>query len=134
LGPLFDITIPNSLPGFELPEDSATKMEKIWPAGTEAAREVLRRFLTTTFRLGQLDANPLYKGAITANKSGSRLGRYHQDRDMADRDSSSRMSPYLSAGVICARELVREVMRFEGASKVNVSGESGPGVWVKELG
>lgn len=134
LSPLFDITIPHAIHGFELSEEQATKMEEAWPAGTDTARDILLRFLTTKFRVGQLDVSPLNRGAQTVSKNETRLGRYDQDRDMADRDSSSRMSPYLSAGVISVRELIRETMRFEGVKKVNVSRESGPGVWVQEIG
>lgn len=109
-------------------------MEELWPAGIDVAREVLHRFLTTKFRIGLLDASPLKKGALTISKNGTRMGRYSKDRDFADRDSSSRISPYLSSGVISIRELIRETMKFEGRSKVNVDRESGPGTWVSELG
>jgi deoxyribodipyrimidine photo-lyase len=129
---LFNVTIPNAVPGFEL--EDAAQMEEIWPAGTDVAREVLHRFLTTKYRTTQIDVSPISKGAQTVSKDQSRLGRYHEDRDKADRDSSSRLSPYLSAGVISARELVRETMKFLGVKKVDVSRENGDGVWVQEIG
>ncbi|KAG8834885.1 hypothetical protein FRC17_006630 [Serendipita sp. 399] len=130
-GPLFDITIPNHIPGYEL--EDVERMEVLWPAGTDVAREMLTRFLTTKYRVGQLDAALLGKGAQTVKSKETRLGRYAEDRDMADRDSSSRLSPYLSAGVISVRELIRETMKFQGVKKVNVERDNGGGVWVSEI-
>ena len=118
-------------------------MEELWPAGSEAAQQILHRFVSQKYRVGQLDASPLNKGGVTVlgkgamagkGKNETRLGRYHQDRDMADRDSSSRISPYLSSGVISIRELIRETMRFLGVKKVDVSRDNGAGCWVTELG
>ncbi|PVF94744.1 hypothetical protein CPB86DRAFT_867531 [Serendipita vermifera] len=132
LGPLFEITIPNSLPGFEL--EDAAKMEELWPAGTEAARDILHRFLATKYRKGQLDVSPLNKGSVTVDKKDTRLGKYGENRAKVDGDTSSRISPYLAAGVISVRELVRESMKFLGVKKVNVERENGAGVWVQEIG
>lgn len=138
---LFDITVPHTILGFEL--EDAEKMEQIWPAGTDAARQILQRFVSQKHRVGQLDVSPLNRGGITVlgkgamagkGKNQTRLGQYHQDRDMADRDSSSRISPYLSSGVISIRELIRETMRFLGVKKVDISKENGAGCWVTELG
>ncbi|CAG8585406.1 10581_t:CDS:2 [Acaulospora colombiana] len=125
IGPLFEITIPNSIPGFEL--EDASKMEELWPAGTEAAREILHRFLTTKYRKGQLDVSPLNRGAATVDKKDTRLAQYGDNRAKVDGDTSSRISPYLSAGIISARELVRESMEFLGVKKVNVERENGAG-------
>lgn len=129
---LFERTLPKSIPGFELEDQE--KMEELWPAGTDAARDVLFAFLNTRYRVGHLDKPTLLSGAKTASKPDARLGRYHQDRNMADRDSSSRLSPYLAAGVISARELVRETMKFLNVTKVDVTRENGAGVWVQEIG
>jgi deoxyribodipyrimidine photo-lyase len=118
-------------------------MEQLWPAGTDAAREILRRFVSQKCRIGQLDVSPLNKGGINVlgkgamagkGKGDTRIGRYSQDRDMADRDSSSRISPYLASGAISIRELIRETISFLGVKKVDVSKENGPGFWVTELG
>jgi len=139
--PLFDITIPHAIPGFEL--EDAEKMEELWPAGYDAAREILQRFVSQKHRVGQLDGSPLNKGGINVlgkgamagkGKGETRIGRYNQDRDMADRDSSSRVSPYLASGVISIRELIRETLRFLGGEKVDTSKENGPSFWVSELG
>jgi deoxyribodipyrimidine photo-lyase len=139
--PLFDITIPHAIPGYELEDEE--RMEQLWPAGTAAAREILHRFVSHKCRIGQLDVSPLNKGGVNVlgkgamvgkGKGDTRIGRYNQDRDTADRDSSSRISPYLASGVISIRELIRETIRFLGVKKVDVSKENGPGFWVTELG
>jgi deoxyribodipyrimidine photo-lyase len=46
-------------------------------------------------------------------------------------------SPYLSAGVISARECVRAVMRMTGAKKIDVGktgAGTGAGRWLQEIG
>jgi deoxyribodipyrimidine photo-lyase len=139
--PLFDIAIPHAIPGYEL--EDRERMEELWPAGTDAAREILHRFVSQKHRIGQLDKSPLNKCGVSVLENGTmaskskgdtRIGRYNQDRDTADRDSSSRISPYLASGVISIRELIRETMRFLDVKKVDASKENGPGVWVTELG
>jgi hypothetical protein len=53
--------------------------------------KMLRRFLRTTSRHTQLGlADPLYEGAETSGKK-SRAMVYKDDRDRADRDSTSRL-------------------------------------------
>jgi len=58
---------------------------------------------------------------------------YKSDRDKADRDTTSRLSPYLSAGVISARELVRATMRILRSRKVESSRDHSVGMWVQEI-
>jgi deoxyribodipyrimidine photo-lyase len=71
----------------------------------------------------------------TSTIKDSRIYTYNDSRDRGDKDSTSRMSPYLSAGVISVRECVRGAMNIRGvlddAGKV-VSG-GGAGRWVMEL-
>ena len=74
------------------------------------------------------------QGEATGKNGSSRLGVYHKERDLADRDSSSGLSPYLAAGVISARELVRETMKVMKSEKIVVGKDSGVGVWVQEIG
>lgn len=70
-----------------------------------------------------------------ATTKNSRIFTYNDARDKSDCDSTSRMSPYLSAGVISVRECVRRAMGIRGVpddvGKV-VSG-GGAGRWVMEL-
>ncbi|KAF7977458.1 hypothetical protein HWV62_3639 [Athelia sp. TMB] len=73
-------------------------------------------------------------GATTTSKT-SRMFNYNDERDRGDADTTSRMSPYLSAGVISVRECVRGAMGIRGvpddAGKIGTAG--GPGRWVMEL-
>jgi deoxyribodipyrimidine photo-lyase len=130
--------IPTRIPGFELSSAERDTMMELFPAGTAAARKMLHTFIHTQTQKTQIDVSPLNPGAeegeATGKNNSSRLGKYHQERDLADRDSSSRLSPYLAAGVISARELVRETMKVIKSKKIEVGRDSGVGVWVQEIG
>jgi deoxyribodipyrimidine photo-lyase len=76
----------------------------------------------------------LTPGAEESDKH-SRLAAYADGRNRADRDTSSRMSPYLPAGVISARACIREAMKMSGkkGGKVDGGKDSGVGFWVQEI-
>ncbi|KAG2156169.1 DNA photolyase, FAD-binding/Cryptochrome [Suillus clintonianus] len=132
-GPLFDADVPVSVHGFELDPEENANMAKIWPAGTSSAKETLSRFLYTKARATQLGAvDPLADGAENSNQ-GSRILLYDEARDRGDKDTTSRLSPYLSAGVISVRECVRATMKLLGIQKVDAGRSSGVGRWVQEL-
>ncbi|EKM59785.1 uncharacterized protein PHACADRAFT_158212 [Phanerochaete carnosa HHB-10118-sp] len=137
-GQLFNSAIPEYMEGYELSKEDAEIMCVCWPAGEAAAQEILLRFLHTKARPAQFGAaDPLSPGA-SEPKSGpkdSRLGKYGDARDRVDADTTSRLSPYLAAGVISARECVRATRALsEGKhSKVDVSRDTGVGRWVQEL-
>jgi deoxyribodipyrimidine photolyase len=96
--------------------------------------EVLSRFLNTKSRASQLGtADPLADGAEQSDKR-SRILVYGEQRDRGDRDTTSRLSPYLSAGVISARQCVRATMSLTGLRKVDAGKTTGIGRWVQELG
>ncbi|KAE9397142.1 hypothetical protein BT96DRAFT_966300 [Gymnopus androsaceus JB14] len=133
LSKLFETKVPISVPGFELEEHDRDMMSTVWPAGEDSARQILDRFLHTKSRTSQMGVvDPLFDGAEVTEK-GSRIMKYHQDRDNADRDTTSRLSPYLSAGVISVRECVRATLKIQKSNKVDGSRESGIGRWVQEL-
>ncbi|KAH9964010.1 DNA photolyase, FAD-binding/Cryptochrome [Russula compacta] len=128
---LFASEVPSHIDGFQCPDKD--QMVVIWPAGTDTAREMLRRFLYTKSRdthLGMSD--PLEEGAKASEKR-SRAMVYHDNRDRADKDTTSRLSPYLAAGVISARECVRSALRLLGTKKVQANRDSGVGMWVQEI-
>ncbi|KAI0322475.1 DNA photolyase, FAD-binding/Cryptochrome [Amylostereum chailletii] len=128
---LFECEVPEEIEGFEC-KDKAT-MEKVWPAGSDAAREMLSRFLRTKSRASHAGiSDPLEDGAEPSNKR-SRILTYGDTRDRADKDTTSRLSPYLAAGVISARDCVRGTMDLLGISKVDAGRDSGVGRWVQEL-
>ncbi|QRW16282.1 deoxyribodipyrimidine photo-lyase [Rhizoctonia solani] len=131
VGDLFKCEIPESVEGFECHDRE--NMTLLYPAGEEAAHEVLRRFLYTKSRDSQLaDASPLASGAEESSNH-SRIKDYMNSRDHADADTTSRISPYLASGVISARECVRGAMKILGVKRVDAGKTSGPGVWVSEI-
>ncbi|KAL5636670.1 hypothetical protein ACGC1H_000583 [Rhizoctonia solani] len=108
-------------------------MIKLYPAGEDAAHQVLERFLYTKSRGSQLaDASPLAPDAETSSNH-SRIQDYMNNRDHADADTTSRISPYLSSGVISSRECVRGAMKILGVKRVDAGKTNGPGVWVSEI-
>ncbi|KAK0498590.1 DNA photolyase, FAD-binding/Cryptochrome [Armillaria luteobubalina] len=130
---LFDSSIPAYIEGFELDDPIKEKMALIWPAGEEKAFLMLDRFLKTKARSSQRgSADPLASGE-KESKSSSRIVKYDTSRDAADSDTTSRLSPYLSAGVISARTCVRATMKLLGVNKVDGGKTTGIGRWVQEL-
>lgn len=76
---------------------------------------------------------------------------YNEERDRADRDTTSRLrymkeyalittindhlvSPYLASGVISARECIRAALELLGSKKVQSNRDSGVGMWIQEIG
>lgn len=95
---------------------------------------MLSRFLNTKARASQLGtADPLADGAETSDKR-NRISMYAEKRDRGDEDTTSRLSPYLSAGVISPRECIRATMTLGGLKKVDAGRTTGIGRWVQELG
>ncbi|KAI0701814.1 DNA photolyase [Cytidiella melzeri] len=138
LGRLFNSAIPKCIAGFELAKEDADTIRECFPAGEDAAYEVLRRFLHTKARASQLGAvDPLRPGVSAAKDStkDSRIGKYKDMRDRVELDTTSRLSPYLAAGVISARACVRATMELTGnkAKKIDASRDTGIGRWVQEL-
>ncbi|KII95059.1 hypothetical protein PLICRDRAFT_48029 [Plicaturopsis crispa FD-325 SS-3] len=132
-GALFDTPVPASVEGFELDEDEKNRMREIWPAGEETAKQLLDRFIHTKSRTSQLGAvDPLSTDAEKCDKK-SRVLDYDKSRDKASRDTTSRLSPYLSAGVISPRDCVVATMRLLNIPHVEAGRTSGVGVWVQEL-
>ncbi|KAF9653387.1 hypothetical protein BDM02DRAFT_3087670 [Thelephora ganbajun] len=128
---LFNQEVPDEVEGFEC--EDREKMKVIWPEGHGAAKEMLDRFLHTKSRGSQLGpANPLEEGAESSAKA-SRALTYKDKRDQADRDTTSRLSPYLSAGVISCREVVRATMELLKIKRVESSRDTSIGTWVQEL-
>ncbi|KAK0191151.1 DNA photolyase, FAD-binding/Cryptochrome [Armillaria mellea] len=121
---LLDSSIPTYVEGFELDDSIKEKMAFIWPAGEENAFLMLDRFLKTKARSSQMGSNLKHPVA---------LSKYDTRRDAADGDTTSRLSPYLSAGVISARICVRATMELLGVNKVDGGKTTGIGRWVQEL-
>ncbi|KAH9943504.1 DNA photolyase, FAD-binding/Cryptochrome [Epithele typhae] len=133
---LFDVEVPDSIEGFALDPEDKEKMSKYWHAGEEAAHQMLHQFLKSASHASKLGAvNPLEGEAKEVKDPGkqSRLGKYKDDRDRLDADSTSRMSPYLAAGVISARACIRDALKICGTKKVDASRDTGVGRWIQEI-
>ncbi|KAJ7764998.1 FAD binding domain of DNA photolyase-domain-containing protein [Mycena maculata] len=137
--PLFDSVVPESVPGFELDPADRAKMEEVWPAGETVAHDILQRFLRTKSRSSQLGAvDPLAEGAENSEKR-SRISVYDAERDRADRDTTSRISPYLAAGVLSARACLRATVSpdsnkaLDPTVKIDGGKNTGIGRWVQEV-
>ena len=93
-GKLFNAVIPERVDGFELSKEDAETMNTCWPAGEDAANEMLRRFLYSKARSSQLGAaDPLSDGATEPKNQlkDSRVGKYKDARDRVDADTTSRL-------------------------------------------
>ncbi|MFB6213565.1 MAG: deoxyribodipyrimidine photo-lyase [Candidatus Nanohaloarchaea archaeon] len=109
---------PRKLPGFETPEiesgeipsveklgyEEPDELEWTWNPGREAGRKKLEDFM-------------------------DRIGRYDEERDLAPKDSTSRLSPHLKFGTVSIREAFWEAER----AKARGADEDGVRVWQEEL-
>lgn len=130
---LFETPVPSSLDGFQLTENDQEKMREVWPEGEKFAADILQRFLTSKARSSQIGAaDPLSFGPEKSDKA-SRVTQYDKARDRMDTDTTSRLSAYLSSGVISARECVRATMVLLKKNKVEGDRSSGVGRWIQEL-
>lgn len=130
---LFAGEVPDILPGFELSPSQRRLMADVWPAGEDAANAMLHRFLYTRARRSQLSAvNPLTCGADKCETS-SRIMKYADDRDRADSDTTSRLSVYLSSGVLSPRACVRETLSLQQSRAIDKRRDSGTGRWLQEI-
>ncbi|WVQ63543.1 uncharacterized protein L199_001696 [Kwoniella botswanensis] len=127
---LFEEDIPDHVEGFECPESE--KLKEVWPEGTDQAKELLHRFLHTKPRQTQFQfTSPLNPGAEESQKE-SRVAQYQTGRNLVDGDNSSRLSPYLAAGVISARMVLNEAKKLKGG-KLESGRDTGVGMWVQEV-
>ena len=97
--------IPGHVPGFDSHVDAATA-GSWWPAGETAALARLAAFVQDD------------------------LSRYDQRRDFPGQDGTSRLGPYLAAGVLSPRQCLNAALRLKAKQ-----GESaGIDTWISELG
>ena len=95
--------IPKELEGYVCKDRE--RMIKIWPVGVDVGEKILTRFMITK-TLGKVidaDTPPFDQGEVINDEEdlkNSRIARYGTERSRLDLDSSSRLSPYLSAGIL----------------------------------
>lgn len=95
--------VPETIDGFSPSRSYA----ELWPAGETHAAERLARFVE------------------------QRIAAYEDDRDFPGIDGSSRLSPYLSAGVISPRRCLDAAIAAN-SGRID-SGRAGPSTWINEL-
>ncbi|CEH18194.1 Deoxyribodipyrimidine photolyase/cryptochrome [Ceraceosorus bombacis] len=129
---LFDAKVPSSVKGFECVDREY--MEKLWPAGTESARRVLQLFLNS--KGGEVNPEPAAAEAkgkqVGSQDKASKIAQYGSARNLMSEHGTSRLSPYLSAGLISARECLRALKETTGG-KLQVGRDSGPAMWATEI-
>ncbi|KAF9268092.1 hypothetical protein L218DRAFT_984313 [Marasmius fiardii PR-910] len=130
---LFSMEVPKHVPGFELEADNKKRMENIWPAGEDVAAQMLERFLHTKSKSSKMGGVSPVEGEAENSDKSSRLIKYGKDRDDATRDTTSRLSPYLSSGVISARACIRATLTMQNSKKVDGGRDSGIGRWIQEI-
>ncbi|KAH9977930.1 DNA photolyase, FAD-binding/Cryptochrome [Lactifluus volemus] len=108
-GKLFGSEIPCQVDGYTCSDKD--KMAVVWPAGIDAAREMLRRFLRTKSRKTHLGpADPLEEGE-DISKTHSRVMVYKENRDQ-----NAYVPPWLLS-----------------TKKLQTNRDSGVGMWVQEI-
>lgn len=102
-------SIPESVEGF----DRSAGRADLWPCGEDHARRRLASFIE------------------------SRIDDYLERRDAPAVNGTSTLSPYLTSGVISARECLRAAMEANGGELVSgrgkQKGKNGPSHWISEL-
>lgn len=73
------------------------------------------------------------KPGVSSPASGSRIKDYALQRNSADSNSSSRMSPYLASGVVSARMVLNKAKNMGKGQKLESGRDTGIGMWVQEV-
>lgn len=105
------LKVPDTIKGFELDIERRSLMEDLYPASESHAHQILERFL----------------------KSSSGVIRYADERDYLDKRCSSRLSPYLSSGIISVKSCFKSMMDNFGSYPLVETNLDGPKFWIRHL-
>lgn len=139
LGPLFDLSklggdfgLPDEVPGFKC--EDAKYMAKLWPVSADAASRVLDNFIQGKGGRVVLDspADEPDSENVGPNAKQSRLARYADGRNLMSENGTSRISPYLAAGLVSPRECLRRTKELT-KNRLHVGRDSGPAMWNTEI-
>lgn len=124
--------IPSELPGFECADKEY--MAKLWPVSDGAPSAVLDNFMTQKGGETALDrpADEPSTAKVGGNTKESRLGRYAEGRNLMNENGTSRISPYLAAGLVSPRECLRRTKALT-SNKLKVGRDSGAAMWNTEI-
>jgi len=150
---LFDTPVPEFVEGFSIDEADHMRMDKWWPAGEKAAHACLSRFIqdkatdaadedeeivsrkqdTKPANLVKTqEHNPVLHTKEQDRKARSMISEYNKDRSRPDADGTSRLSPYLAAGVISIRACVRATLPFS-KNRIQTEKSTAIGTWISEV-
>jgi len=104
----------------------------VWPEGSEAGRKMLDIFLRCKSKVSHVGISDPLSEAEKSEKL-NRASTYNLNRDRADGNTTSRLSPYLASGVISARECLRHVLELPHITKLPTGKDTGIGVWIQEI-
>lgn len=91
------------------PKDERDRVRKLWPAGHRSAMDRMKNFVNN-------------------------INTYAATRSNPAKDSTSRMSAYISAGVVSVREILQSVKEKNGSAKFSSSpADKGIYVWAREI-
>ncbi|PWN47349.1 hypothetical protein IE53DRAFT_321378 [Violaceomyces palustris] len=123
--------VPDEIAGFECHDKEY--MAKLWPVTDDAPFKVLDSFMTGKGGQTVLDSSAIEqgKGKVEANSKESRLGRYAIGRNLVSENGTSRISPYLAAGLVSARECIRRTKAI--TKRLTVGRDSGAAMWNTEI-
>ncbi|CAO1621477.1 unnamed protein product [Parajaminaea phylloscopi] len=124
--------LPEHAEGFECHDTDY--MQKLWPAGSHAARTVLENFLRRKGGESGLKATAIgdeWKD-VGANAKESRISRYGIGRNLMSENGTSRLSPYLAAGVLSPRACLRATVSLDN-DKLRVGRSTGTEMWNTEI-
>ncbi|KAJ9475853.1 Deoxyribodipyrimidine photo-lyase, mitochondrial [Pseudozyma hubeiensis] len=139
VGKLFDLAklgagygIPEELEGFECKDREY--MAKLWPVSDGAPKQVLDNFMSGKGGETALDraANEPSTKDVGGNTKESRLARYAEGRNLMNENGTSRISPYLAAGLVSPRECLRRT-RALTKGKLQVGRDTGAAMWNTEI-
>lgn len=124
--------IPEYVEGFQCKDTDY--MQKLWPAGSHAARQVLDNFVRRKGGESGLEepATGESWADVGPNAKDSRLNRYGIGRNLMSENGTSRLSPYLAAGVLSARACLRATMAAD-KNRLNVGRSTGVEMWNTEI-
>ncbi|ORY51765.1 DNA photolyase, FAD-binding/Cryptochrome [Leucosporidium creatinivorum] len=136
LKPMFEHKVPEKIKGWSLDAEDQKNMEHLWPVGEGVCEEVMRRFLKTKVRKQAFFEPPLHPGAQDAKdpKKDSKIGEYATGRNNVSLDGTSHISPYLAAGFISPRHVLRLTAELSN-NKLPTDKSTGNGLatWISEV-
>lgn len=112
-------------------DEEKQRLRKLWPPGHEAGMKRLEEFLTKKVT-PHFQIHPTHIHQNT-NHTLTQVANYAETRTNPGLDTTSRLSPYFSAGLISIREALQAARSHSKSKKSFDAGTTGIGAWVREL-